>query len=85
MSERGYWACCDGASYGPFDTREEADAVRSDWGIESWTEPGMCICEHEPHGGECGELVRSILGPPWPCGCEEYCPVTPGTTGERNE
>ena len=37
----------------------------------------MCICEHEPHEGECPEMVRSIVGPPgppWPCGCDEYCP-----------
>lgn len=34
----------------------------------------LCICEHEPHDGECTELVRSIIGPPWPCGCDEYCP-----------
>lgn len=34
-----------------------------------------CICQHEPHDGECQELVRSIVGPPWTCGCDEYCPV----------
>lgn len=33
-----FWACCDGASYGPFDTRAEADEVRAKWGVRSWTE-----------------------------------------------
>lgn len=69
----GYWACCDGASYGPFDTRGEADEVRNGWGGESWTDPAQCICEHEPHDGECPETVHPLSGP-MPCGCDEYCP-----------
>lgn len=34
-----------------------------------------CICEHEPHDGECPEKVSTIAGS-MSCGCDEYCPET---------
>jgi hypothetical protein len=42
----------------------------------------LCICEHEPHEGECPEGVRTVSGT-MDCGCEEYCPKP--TTGDPCE
>ena len=42
---------------------------------KAMSEP-LCICEHEPHDGECPERVGQ-RGATFPCGCDEYCPTHP--------
>lgn len=41
--------------------------------ISLWLPGDRCICQHEPHDGECPELVMSGSGT-MPCGCSDYCP-----------
>ena len=43
----------------------------------------VCICEHKPHDGMCPELVGGRLGAPFPCGCDEYCPIREDWTVDR--